>query len=490
MAEFEFVQARVTWTINPHHFYIALTSEEESRLLIKSEIQALIDQDKLTRPEVEVHTFIPASDESESDDEKEVESTMKVDLGDLVLAPCRYLDARDGPLFRGQILDAYHNDILGDHFKLRFVDYGPEQWVHTDDVYAVTTSLHMPEPLAYKCMIEGLYADSNIRYDWTEDSKEFFKKLIYTKKPLRVSNQLKPGFDPHTYNYVNLFICPDGSETQDWINVREHLLLSGYGQLMHPRIAARLPGAQKMLLQKLMSAKDHLRNKSISTVRISHVENPSLFYVQPLSVIGERKVIMKELQEDMKDTLTPEMWKEAKHFKSDYYSVGQLCAYQKGWKMYRVTIERISRQSKTMQIRSVDEGWRELCAQADLLPLPADPLINRYPIRMCLRVRLFNLEPPQGQQAWSEEAKKVLVSLWKKKDILLMYTYNIDIGTVAILNSDRNGEDLLNVNNALVKAKLAVESVCMKDLPKDHMPDVMDRKIDEFNQMMELRERT
>ena len=179
---------------------------------------------------------------------------------------------------------------------------------------------------------------------------------------------------------------------------------------------------------------------------------------------------------------------EAKFFKSDYYRVGQLCAYQKGWKMYRVTIERISRERKAMQIRSVDEGWRELCAQADLLPLPADPLINRYPLRMSLRVRLFNLEPPEGQENWPEESTKELVSLCHKKALLLMYTYNIDIGTVAILKDGKNA-DLLNLNDLLVDRGLAKESVSLKDLPKDHLPDVMNRKIDEHNRILELRER-
>lgn len=492
MAAFEFVHARVTWASNPQYFYITLTSEEETRLFIKSGIQSLIDQGKLSKPDIEIHTFLPASDESESDEELEIE--VKINLGDFVLAPCRYLDSKDGALFRGQILDVYQDDILGEHFRLRFIDYGPEQWVHMDDVYALTDTLHMPEPLAYKCMIEGLYADSNNRDEWTEEAKSAFKELICTEKPLRVSNHLKPGFDPHCYNYVNLFACPNDSETQDWINVRDHLLLLGFGQLMHPRIAARLPGAQKlMLLQKLMSPKDHLRNKSISIVRISHVENPSLFYVQPLSVIGNQSIILRELQEEMQDILTPEMWKEAKYFKSDYYRVGQLCAYRRDWKMYRVTIERISRERKAMQIRSVDEGWRELCAQADLLPLPADPLINRYPLRMALRVRLFNLEPPEGQENWPEKSTKELFDLSMKKGkkaLVLMYTYNIDIGTVAILKENKKKDDLYNVGDLLVDKGLAKESVSLKDLPEDHLPEMMNRKIDEFFRICDLREKT
>ena len=70
-----------------------------------------------------------------------------------------------------------------------------------------------------------------------------------------------------------------------------------------------------------------------------------------------------------------------------------------------------------------------------------------------------------------------------------MYTYNIDIGTVAILKDGKNA-DLLNLNDLLVDRGSAKESVSLKDLPKDHLPDVMNRKIDEHNRILELREKT
>ena len=222
MGDFDFINAKMTWTINPHNFYITLGSDEETRIIIKSGIQALIDQNKLTKPEVESHTCFPRSDDDESDLEDNIEESYKISNGDFVLAPCRYLDHSDGLLFRAQILDFYHNDILGGHFKLRFIDYGPEQWVHLDDIYETTEALYKPEPLAYKCMLEGLYPDSNIGHDWTEDAKAAFKEL--TSKQIKVSNQCSPSFDPHRYNYVSVFICPN---QEDWVSIRDHLLLLG-----------------------------------------------------------------------------------------------------------------------------------------------------------------------------------------------------------------------------------------------------------------------
>ena len=181
---------------------------------------------------------------------------------------------------------------------------------------------------------------------------------------------------------------------------------------MHPRLASRLPGAQTLTIHKLVSPKEHLKSGSVSFVRISHVENPSFLYVQPLSTVGENKWIFKELQSELKEVLTEEMWNESKNFKSDFYKIGQLCAYRKkSDKIFRVVIERISRKCKRMQIRSVDVGWRELCDQENLLPLPFDPLINRYPLMMSLRVRLFNLEPPENHKDWPMDCTKELVRI-------------------------------------------------------------------------------
>ena len=134
------------------------------------------------------------------------------------------MDHREGLLFRAQILDYFHNDILGGHFKLRFIDYGIEQWVHMDDIYEINEALFKPEPLAYKCMLEGLFPDSIVGHDWTEDAKTTFKEL--TNGEIRVSNQFSSGFEPHRYNFVSVFICPN-QETQDWVNIRDHLLLLG-----------------------------------------------------------------------------------------------------------------------------------------------------------------------------------------------------------------------------------------------------------------------
>ena len=69
-----------------------------------------------------------------------------------------------------------------------------------------------------------------------------------------------------------------------------------------------------------------------------------------------------------------------------------------------------------------------------------------------------------------------------------MYTYDVDLGSVALVAEGEDGK-LENVGELMVDAGLATESVCLKDLPKDHMPDMLRWKIDEFIKTLELRKR-
>ena len=117
MAEFE--TAEVTWAIHPQYFYIALTSEAETRQRIKSNIQALIDQNNLSKPKAEPEHWIPENSDDEQSHVEDIQENCKIHFGDFVLAPCRYIDYKEGRLFRGQIIDYTCHDLLGDNFKVR-----------------------------------------------------------------------------------------------------------------------------------------------------------------------------------------------------------------------------------------------------------------------------------------------------------------------------------------------------------------------------------
>ena len=85
MGESDFLKAYMTWTINPHNFYITLASDEETRIKIKLGIQALVDQRKLTKPEVESHTCLPSHSDDDESDVEAIEECYKISNGDFVL---------------------------------------------------------------------------------------------------------------------------------------------------------------------------------------------------------------------------------------------------------------------------------------------------------------------------------------------------------------------------------------------------------------------
>ena len=102
---------------------------------------------------------------------------------------------------------------------------------------------------------------------------------------------------------------------------------------------------------------------------------------------------------------------------------------------------------------------------------------------MSLRVRLYNLEPPEGPQApWPQDCIEELKDLKRAKMDLLMYTYDVDLGNVALFD-----DNLANVNKLLIDDGLASEGVSQENLPQIHLPEVLNWKLEEYKKCLEER---
>ena len=132
--------ASASWLVHPNHFYVQLVSESAKICLshLENQIRRLADDGGLEKPDRYFIPIVPNKDDEypEEDEAEDLRTRIDITRGDLVLAPCR--EVPDQCLLRGQILDQYDETCLGTHFKIKFVDYGMEQFVHFDDIFRLS----------------------------------------------------------------------------------------------------------------------------------------------------------------------------------------------------------------------------------------------------------------------------------------------------------------------------------------------------------------
>ena len=130
------------------------------------------------------------------------------------------------------------------------------------------------------------------------------------------------------------------------------------------------------------------KSGSICWVKISHIIDPDIIYIQPITTIGfEEEQRIQYLQEQLMELITDDYWKKFENF-SNSYKIGELYVFKEETGFYRVMIEKIWSTSPQFQIFSVDFGWRKICQLKDLIPLPPDPFIKEYPARMAMRISI------------------------------------------------------------------------------------------------------
>ena len=133
------------------------------------------------------------------------------------------------------------------------------------------------------------------------------------------------------------------------------------------------------------------KSGSICWVKISHIIDPYIIYIQPMTTIDydyfEEELRIQYLHEQLMELITDDYWKKFEKF-SNSYKIGELYVFKDDTVFYRVMIEKIWSTSPDFQIFSVDFGWRKICQSKDLIPLPPEPFILEYPARMAMRISL------------------------------------------------------------------------------------------------------
>ena len=172
-------KAKLTFFVNPRQFYVSKYDEEEAREKIDFQICRLLERDALQQPKYLPQIQPPDLENSLSS--LDSNPSLEVDLmpGDLVLAWSR---SRPATPIRGRILASVDEPNLGLHFKVDFIDFGFQQWVHLDDIFYPPDSIKDIEPLAIKCCLDGIFPNVSVSGDgWSKEAIDEFEELTTTE---------------------------------------------------------------------------------------------------------------------------------------------------------------------------------------------------------------------------------------------------------------------------------------------------------------------
>ena len=141
----------INYFVSPSEFFVTRVHDDA----IHSEIQQIIHdtlvEGKMEKPRPKLTLRAPPSDDEQSlmtEYSKERQEDIDLETGQMVLALSR---APRSAFLRGLILDKYVEYVLGLHYKIKFVDIGHTEWVHTDNIFLMPEILTKFEPLAYEC---------------------------------------------------------------------------------------------------------------------------------------------------------------------------------------------------------------------------------------------------------------------------------------------------------------------------------------------------
>lgn len=474
----------VTWISSPSNFYVRKVSDNEKLCNIELLIQKAVQENTLEKPNyiivgLESNDSCYSSSDSDYDD---VEVEPEINLGTYILTYSRHHSSRN-QLLRGQVHDMKFDFDISWHYYVHFLDYGFSQWVHVDDIYLMPTGLGNLSPLSFKCQLDGLHPDQLFGDGWSEESKRQFREIMQGGQVIRLQCLLL--LNVFKTNLVCLTANVGHAQFREWMDVKEFLLHQGHGQLMNPRTAARLnPPSSRQLAKgsNILSPSTHLTTGSISVVRLAHFIHPWSLFVHPMSVIGQDKEQLDQLDQFLKEEVTEQVWDQLQEQLSSHsFFKGQLCAFKHRGnaqralddRIYRVFIENFSRVHNQFRIFAVDQGWRLTCQRQDLVPL-GKVSAAQFPLRMATRIKMFDCQPTDLDQGWPDNAHQAVERVLNQD--LFMYLVSEEDKTALLYAKDDN--TLICLNDDLAENF----DWCQKDANEAEIKAIKDTA---FNQVLE-----
>jgi tudor domain-containing protein 1/4/6/7 len=335
-------------------FYVQLTSDDESREALSEKLQ-----DECATADVKVP-------------------------GPCVGLACCAKFSEDEAWYRAVV-----EKVKGDQVTVRFVDFGNTDCVASSDLRELSAESLAVPPLAYRCLLEDCDADtvSSKLEDQILDQTLNVAFQTTESAPFTVNLQLEDGTEVSV-----LLTNPPGDDTSSSTAapaVSEESVLD---------TAAVDPDRKCIALNVGHRMK----------VMVSHVESPSLFYVQRDEKLPSLTELSDNLFEHFSslaegDGLIPEV------------SVGQLCASQfgeeeeeKSW--YRAQVKSIDSDADFCELFYIDFGNSDSVAKSSVRELPAE--YQSLPWH-CVACSLSGVQ--HHGQDWEDEASAAFEELVSAK---------------------------------------------------------------------------
>jgi len=135
----------------------------------------------------------------------------------------------------------------------------------------------------------------------------------------------------------------------------------------------------------------------------------------------------------------------------------------------RVVIEKpCQREQGYFQVHSVDFGWRDVCFHERLIPLPKQDFIEPFPLRMSMRIRLFNVQVCESRKT---DFQNTLAQF--RDQVMVMYVIDDSDGSVVLFDQD----NAVNINQELVIKNICQDSTCQDQLPEEQQPNQIQMRV-------------
>ncbi|XP_069127026.1 uncharacterized protein [Argopecten irradians] len=334
--------------------------------------------------------------------------------------PCVAKFSEDEMWYRAEISSFENNKI-----EVQFIDYGNSEFVDLKSVKIIQKEFTTLPLQAIRCCLSGVKSSEST---WSEKATEIFETLTAEKELVcTVKSQMGGSY------LINLEDASGDMDVALKLHEAGYCTLTPVGSGKPQKVVAKVPyPAIPVSLGSKME------------VYVSWIEDPSMFWVQPV----ENQTILEELAEQVQEEYTSGPSADKKVSKiSEGMAVVAKFSEDEAW--YRAVVES---EGKTISVRFVDYGNTDSVA-VESLRLPSASLME-VPAQ-AIYCSLADVKPLQAGE-WNVDAKDIMESMVKEA-VSCTFKGTITNGFSVDIVSSGTGVAEELISAAVVK-KVSVES--------------------------------
>lgn len=332
-----------------------------------------------------------------------------------------------------------------------YIDYGNTEIVPVNRLKNIQTRFLNVAGMAKECSLCDIFPVT--KDSWSPEAIKVFAKFVGNKEVTMVMSEERYGV-----LYVDLCQAAVSDITNDVpVSVRDALVFLEHGQFTDPKHNPNV-FTKKNIRQFIPS--DKLLEDSKCNVILSHIENPSLFYVQQVATAGN----LSNLINDMNVTYKSEVGNTLYQVYVPY--VGMVCAAQytvdKQW--YRAQVLSLPG-GAMVEVQYVDFGNKEVIHNRYLRKL-FDRFLKLS--KQAIACSLSEVEPGT-EEGWTAEAKNWMMDMAYKKQLYLKSLGMNEENKASVILFEIQENSAICLNALMVEAGIAAS--CSPGLLKLFQPE-------------------